>query len=578
MFPDLPGYAEVKKKSVTLYLVFPKSWRITMFSDTRSTIHGMHIVIAFLLGLALLCIGPKSGEAAQLPTLPQVLIDTTYSPPSGNTITVNAGGNLQTAINNAVPGTTIVLQAGATFTGPFTLPNKTGSGWIYIRSSAYTSLPAPGTRITPADAANMPKIAVNAAGGTTIQTNSQAHHYRFVGIEFKPVANNFVYALITIGNDETSLSNLPHDITFDRCYIHGDPSLGGRRGIQMDGNSIAVIDSYLSDFKEAGADTQALLSVNGAGPFKIVNNYLEAAGENVMFGGAAASITNLTPSDITIQRNHFFKPLSWVGSSWSVKNLLEFKHAQRVLVEGNTFENIWAAAQTGWAIQITPRSEYGVNPWATTSDITFRLNKGINWGGGINISGEDDWVSTNPAWASQRTRRILIENNVMQVSRNSGSDGRIFQTTHGPTDITVNHNTMFTSGQALGFAENTPKADQFVYTNNIGSEGDYGFTGTATGSGTPTLNGHYTNYTFTKNAIIAYFGETYPSGNYFPANAAAVGFVNYAGGDFRLSGSSAYKNAGLDGKDLGANIDALVAALAGVGSQGPTNLRTPVQK
>ena len=45
-------------------------------------------------------------------------------------------------------------------------------------------------------------------------------------------------------------------------------------------------------------------------PFKIVNNYLEGAGENVMFGGADPRIKNLVPSDIEIRRNHFFKLLS----------------------------------------------------------------------------------------------------------------------------------------------------------------------------------------------------------------------------------------------------------------------------
>ena len=42
---------------------------------------------------------------------------------------------------------------------------------------------------------------------------------------------------------------------------------------------------------------------NGPGPFLIENNYLEAAGENVMFGGSDPSIANLVPSNITIRRN-----------------------------------------------------------------------------------------------------------------------------------------------------------------------------------------------------------------------------------------------------------------------------------
>ena len=63
---------------------------------------------------------------------------------------------LQQAIDDAQLGTTILLQAGATYTPlddrGFILKNKTsGSGWIIIRTSApNTSLPPPGTRLTPA--------------------------------------------------------------------------------------------------------------------------------------------------------------------------------------------------------------------------------------------------------------------------------------------------------------------------------------------------------------------------------------------------------------------------------------------
>ena len=57
----------------------------------------------------------------------------------------------------------------------------------------------------------------------------------------------------------------------------------------------AVIDSYLADFKEVGADSQAIAGWNGPGPFGIANNYLEAAGENVMFGGADPAIDGLVP-------------------------------------------------------------------------------------------------------------------------------------------------------------------------------------------------------------------------------------------------------------------------------------------
>jgi hypothetical protein len=43
-----------------------------------------------------------------------------------------------------------------------------------------------------------------------------------------------------------------------------------------------------------------------------------------------------------------------------------------------------------------------------------------------------------------------------------------------------------------------------------------------------------------------------------------VNYNNGIGGDYHLKSSSPYKNAGTDGKDLGADMNALDAAIAGV--------------
>jgi hypothetical protein len=72
---------------------------------------------------------------------------------------VAAGESLQAALDKARLGDTIVLQAGAMFRGPFKLPNQTaGTGWIYVVSSHLANLPPPGTRVSPANATNMPRI------------------------------------------------------------------------------------------------------------------------------------------------------------------------------------------------------------------------------------------------------------------------------------------------------------------------------------------------------------------------------------------------------------------------------------
>src|SRR4029077_10408805 len=77
-------------------------------------------------------------------------VDTAYPAPAGRTLAVAGGGDLQEALDKAAPGDAIVLQAGAVYRGPFTLPRKEGSGWIVVRTGAGDGdLPPPGTRGDP---------------------------------------------------------------------------------------------------------------------------------------------------------------------------------------------------------------------------------------------------------------------------------------------------------------------------------------------------------------------------------------------------------------------------------------------
>ncbi|MFL6546534.1 MAG: hypothetical protein ACJ8LM_15335, partial [Candidatus Udaeobacter sp.] len=63
---------------------------------------------------------------------------------NGGEIIVRAGDDLQAALDNARPGDTIAIQAGAVFAGPFTLRQKTGDQFITIRTQALQSLPKEG--------------------------------------------------------------------------------------------------------------------------------------------------------------------------------------------------------------------------------------------------------------------------------------------------------------------------------------------------------------------------------------------------------------------------------------------------
>jgi hypothetical protein len=51
-----------------------------------------------------------------------------------------------------------------------------------------------------------------------------------------------------------------------------------------------------------------------------------------------------------------------------VKNLFEIKNAQRMLIEGNVFENNWAEGQGGSAIVLKSVNQGGACPWCVAKD------------------------------------------------------------------------------------------------------------------------------------------------------------------------------------------------------------------
>ena len=165
-------------------------------------------------------------------------------------------------------------------------------------------------RITPSYASYLPKLK-SANSSPVLATAAGAHHWVLQFLEFQGNAGGAAEMLRLGSSSETNAANQAKQIVIDRVYIHGEPKAGTRRGIALNSGDTTIVNSYISDIKTIGQDSQAICGWNGPGPYKIENNYLEAAGENVMFGGATPAIQNLVPSNITIRRNHFSKNLAW---------------------------------------------------------------------------------------------------------------------------------------------------------------------------------------------------------------------------------------------------------------------------
>jgi hypothetical protein len=443
---------------------------------------------------------PVASDSARRPELPRAVVATTMPAMTGRVIRVPAGGDLQSALDRARPGEIVELAAGAVYEGSFVLPRKEGDDWIVIRSSDYAQLPE-GERVSPADASKMAKLVGGQRNDRVLQTAEGAHHYRIIGLEIalaKKGLPPIVNSVVEFGAAGQSLQTMPHHLILDRSYVHGTETQGLKRCLILNSAWSAVIDSHLSECHAKGFDSQAIVGWNGAGPYKIQNNYLAGAGENIMFGGAAVGREGVPPADIEIRGNHIHKPLSWKGV-WSAKNLLELKIAERVLIEDNVLENMWADAQVGFAVNLKSENRnVGKYPNLATRDVTFRNNRIVNSRFGATIIGG---ASSKEKTGAGRTERILMENNLWGIT------DRAFQIS-GASDVILEHNTAPGRVNLEGMVVNLEIRDNL-------------FTGPVKGSGVPegkgALQRRAPGGTFVGNAIVGADAQRYPPGNEFPA-------------------------------------------------------------
>ncbi|HKW48370.1 MAG TPA: hypothetical protein VJN70_13065, partial [Gemmatimonadaceae bacterium] len=166
--------------------------------------------------------------------------------------------------------------------------------------------------------------------------------------------------------------------------------------------------------------------------------------------------------------------------------------------------------------------------------------------------------------AVEAANRILIQNNLFDRvgAPELGGGGVLWELVENPSEITFDHNTGFAAKTALMF-DGLQKTYVGVR-NNILSRGNYGIFGSDQGEGSRAIDFYLRGSVVTHNAIIGAPAKLYPDHNFFPATLAAVGFSTPAAGEYRLSKASPYKDAGTDGRDLGADIDLLNKATAGV--------------
>jgi hypothetical protein len=492
-------------------------------------------------------------------------------------VTVANGGDLQAALDAAVPGDTILLAVGAIFSAGYVIGPKTGGiagGWITVKSAG--SIPAENTRITPTLAAlyNLPRIRM-LGFSPGLLTAASANNWRFIGIEFDVSTSVTSCGGIILCGDaspaQDTLAKVPTDLIFDRVYIHGHPALDCRKGIAFNSARTAIVDSWISEIHSA-FDAQAITGSNGPGPFKIVNNHLEGLAENIAWGGADPRIANLVPSDIEVRRNHFYKPLDLQGTGWLEKELNESKNSRYVWFEGNVLENSWMNGQLGWIMGLWSVNQESTAPWSVTEHWTVENNVAKNVTAGFSLTAK---FST----PSPKANNITVRNNVVIGLQGDNPAFSLYDVPY----LTIEHNTVLSAGgPAISWSLDGPAGNatpgQVIKNNILG--GGYYLLSTGYGQGLTAWNlAHGDDSAFSHNVLVQQAPELYHglggwTDNAYVFDPADVKFAGGAGAPFSLASTladmalandSPYKGAGDDGEDLGADMAVIAAAVAGVG-------------
>src|SRR5439155_15860364 len=139
-----------------------------------------------------------------------------------------------------------------------------------------------------------------------------------------------------------------------------------------------------------------------------------------------------------------------------------------------------------------------------------------------------------------------------------GGEGRL-AVIGGGAYFTFDHNTVF-NDDGITILAYGPPIPGFAFTNNIIPDNSWAIVGDNTAAGMNTINRYFPDAPFLGGIFAGGDPSRYPAGNYYPSSMTAVGFVDLAGGNFRLSPQSPYRWRATDGTDVGCNIDALNAA------------------
>ncbi len=426
----------------------------------------------------------------------------------------------------------ICLAAGTEYRGNFNVPARSprDSGWTVLRGDVPLSL---GERLTGPEA--LPVLIVDKVNQPGLWFHERSARWLVQGIEVTTdsALTQGPMALVFVGEfiGERTEADLPRDIHFVHVSVRGWIHQNVRRGFVLNGANHIVRDSRCVEIHERNSDSQCVLSYNGPGPFLIENNLLEAASENIMFGGGDPGIPGLVPCDITIRGNTIRKPVTWqaIGKptqsgSYLIKLLIEAKNACRVLVEQNRLDGSWLDGQTGYAIGLKSVNQDGSCRWCRVTDWTIRQNTIVRVGAGFGLAGRPERHPVDSALS-----RILVYGNWIDSLNVAphGGDQRGILLGWQAKDIQFVRNVWAGGNYGREFAilslDTRPAVTGFRFDDNVAPIGVYGVGATAAGEGSRALTAAVSGtLSFARNTFIGASRPNYPATTRWAASLGAA--------------------------------------------------------
>lgn len=514
------------------------------------------------------------------------------------TATPATAGALTSALAalSGVDNPIIELTVGNTYAGAFHIPAKVWTGTLVLRSGALAGIPVginggSATRVGPGHAASMAQLTTT--GGTAaLHLNGGAQDVWIEGVEVYTSHDAHGILAGTTTNGATTAALVPQRTAFVHCYSHLNPATSPAqnvRGLYNETQDTLAADNYISGWRCTGSDPGAYLALGyGEGRQDIVNNYLEGAGENVLFGGGDTLFggVEVWHKDIFFANNHVYTPSAWKGA-WTKKNLFEIKKGERFTVVGNIFDGCWVSGQTGEAWAIKNANQSGANVLQMSQDHTFRYNIVRNAGSLVQL------VTSGDVGVTTGLHRVEIRDTLaydLNSPTYNGNDPLFCLFAPGahcsvPSyDWSLTHNTLSAVNSPNKAMETDsasgpirPYIDRLTIRDNIYPRGTYGVIGTGSGEGTAAMTSRWTNYNYDHNVMHGSGAPakagSYPAGNFFESNETAVNYTDVAGDNYRIVAATAYAHGGAgkpsddaagNAKDQGCDISRVLAETATV--------------